>query len=260
MLMTALKSYVCAIAALCPALLAAQDDVADIPSQDLRVGDDAKKRYFLIGPTQGAEAPADGFGLIIVLPGGNGSAEFNPFVKRIYKHAVPDGYLVAQPVAPQWGRTQEITWPTAKNRVPRMKFSTEEFVTALVDDVATKHKLDPSRIFTLGWSSGGPAAYAASLADGTKVTGSFAAMSVFNPRYLPPLANAKGKAFYLHHSPDDQVCPFRMAEKAAADLKTNGATVELHTYAGGHGWQGNLYDDIRTGIEWLEGNRSNKGT
>jgi hypothetical protein len=26
----------------------------------------------------------------------------------------------------------------------------------------------------------------------------------------------------------------------------------LAEYAGGHGWRGGLYDEIRTGVEWLE--------
>jgi hypothetical protein len=35
------------------AALPAQDDVADVPSQDLRAGKDENKRYFLIGPAKG---------------------------------------------------------------------------------------------------------------------------------------------------------------------------------------------------------------
>ena len=242
------------IAALSTGMALAQEDVADIPSQELRADDDPQKRYFLIGPTEQAEPPAEGFGLIVVLPGGDGSADFHPFVKRIFKHAVPDGYLVAQPVAPRWSSNQKITWPTAKNRVAGMKFTTEAFVAAVIDDVAGRQKIDAARVFTLSWSSGGPAAYAVSLSDG-KVAGSFVAMSVFNPRWLPPLKNAKDQAYYLYHSPDDRVCPYRMAEQAVRDLKRNGAKVELKTYEGGHGWKGNLYDDIRAGIGWLDAHR-----
>ena len=37
---------------------AAQDnDVADIPSQDLRAGKDGNKRYFLIGPAKDSKPP-----------------------------------------------------------------------------------------------------------------------------------------------------------------------------------------------------------
>src|SRR5262249_26314532 len=137
-------------------LFAQPDDVADVLSQDLRAGKDENKRYFLIGPRKDAKPSAAGFGLIVILPGGPGSADFHPFVKRIFKYAVPDGYLVAQPVAVKWSDDQEIVWPTEKNRVKDMKFSTEEFVDAVIDDAAAKQKIDAQRIFTLTWSSSGP--------------------------------------------------------------------------------------------------------
>src|SRR5262249_2918043 len=124
---------------------------------------------------------------------------------------------------------------------------------AVIKDVAATHKVDPKRVFTLSWSSSGPAAYAISLSD-KAVTGSFIAMSVFNPDLLPALAKSKGRAYYLYHSPDDKVCPYRMTEQAVKDLEKNGAKVKLQTYDGGHGWRGGLYDHIRQGIEWLEKN------
>ncbi len=49
-----------------------------------------------------------------------------------------------------------------------------------------------------------------------------------------------------------------MAEKAVTELKKSGATVKLATYEGRHGWWGNLYDDIRAGIEWLEKNHATR--
>ena len=232
---------------------AAQDDVADVPSQELSAGKDKQKRYFLIGPPKDAQAPKDGYGLIVVMPGGPGTADFHPFVKRVYKNAVPEGYLVAQPVAVRWADGQEVVWPTTTNKVEGMKFSTEEFVEAVIDDVAGRHKLDAARVFTLSWSSSGPAAYAASLTS-KKVTGSFVAMSVFNPEQLPELGKAKGHGYYLYHSKDDKVCPFRMAAEAGKELTKAGAAVKLVEYEGGHGWRGPLYDDIRDGIKWLETN------
>jgi predicted esterase len=237
--------------------LAAQDDVADVVSQDLRAGQDEHKRYFLIEPPRRIKAPKKGYGLLVVLPGGDGSADFHPFVKRIYQNAVPDGYVLAQPVAVQWTAKQAIVWPTAKNRVEGMKFSTEEFVEAVIKDVAGKYQLDPERAFTLTWSSSGPAAYAASLSS-DRITGSFIAMSVFKPDLLPSLEKAKGQAYFLYHSPDDRTCPFRMAEQAAKELKQRGATVKLATYAGGHGWRGNLYGNIREGLDWLEQNHATR--
>jgi RNA polymerase sigma factor (sigma-70 family) len=232
-------------------------DVADVPAQELQAGGDVNKRYFLIGLKKDTKPAGKGLGLIVAMPGGDGSADFHPFVRRIYKHAVPEGYVLAQPVAVRWTEDQEIVWPTKKTPVPGMKFSTEEFVEAVIKDVADKHKIDPERVFTLTWSSSGPAAYAVSLSS-DKITGSFVAMSVFKPDLLPPLEKAKGHAYFLYHSPDDRVCPFRMAEQAEKDLKKNGAVVKLTTYQGGHGWRGNLYDNIRDGIEWLKKNHSTR--
>src|SRR5437763_891952 len=93
-------------AVLVPVPLRAQDDIAGVPSEDLLVGKEKRKRYFLIGPAKDAKAPKDGYGLVVILPGGDGSADFHPFVKRLYKSAVPEGYLVAQPVAFKWQKDQ----------------------------------------------------------------------------------------------------------------------------------------------------------
>ena len=229
----------------------AQDDIADVTSHELTVGGDQQQRYFLIGPAKDAEQPAGGYGLVVIMPGGDGSADFHPFVKRIFKHAMPEGYIVAQPVAAKWSDDQQIVWPTNETKTAEMTFSTERFVAAVIDDVAGQHKLDERRIFTLSWSSSGPAAYAISLTS-KKVRGSLVAMSVFRPKYLPPLENAGGHRYFIYHSPDDRVCPFRMAQQAAAQLAEAGAATKLVTYDGGHGWRGNLYADIRSGIEWLE--------
>jgi predicted esterase len=229
----------------------AQDDVADITSQDLRAGKDEAKRYFLIDPPKGKTAPKTGYGLLLVLPGGAGDAGFLPFVKRINKYAVPERFLVAQLVAPKWTDQSQVVWPTAKSPVAGIKFSTEEFVDTVIDDVTSGHHIDPELIFTLSWSSGGPAAYAVSLTS-RKVTGSFIAMSVFKPDLLPPLERAEGRGYFLYHSREDRVCPFRMAELASNELAKNKAKVKLVTYEGGHGWKPGLYDEIKDGIRWLE--------
>ncbi len=229
----------------------AQEDVADVPAESVLIGQDEHKRYVLIGPAEGAAAPEVGYGLLVVLPGGDGSESFTPFVKRIWKNALPDGYLIAQPVAVKWTPEQPVVWPTAKLPMPKQEFTTEEFVEAVAADVGQRHKLDPKRVFVLGWSSGGPAAYAVSLQERATVRGAFVAMSVFKPELLPSLKRAKGRPFFVYHSPDDDVCPFRMAKSAEVLLGFNGAKVKLAEYEGGHGWRGDVYGAIRGGVEWL---------
>jgi hypothetical protein len=77
------------------------------------------------------------------------------------------------------------------------------------DDQA--HKIGTEHVYTLIWSSSGPAAYAASLTV-DEIKDSFVAMSVFRPDRLPDLAKAKGHRYFIYHSPEEKTCPLRMAE------------------------------------------------
>jgi RNA polymerase sigma factor (sigma-70 family) len=232
-------------------------DEADVPAQDLRAGGDEKKRYFLIG-AKDARPPAAGWGLLIVLPGGDGSADFQPFIRNIYrklhKDVLHDRWLVAQAVAPKWDEDQfdQIVWPTATSGYPAAKFTTEKFIRAIVADVRARVKVDGRRVLLLGWSSGGPPCYAAALRKDSVVTGAFVAMSVFRPEQLPPLKYARGRAFYLLQSPQDRVTPLGHALAAEAALRAAGAKVRLRRYDGGHGWHGDVWRMIGDGITWLE--------
>ncbi|MBI5821892.1 MAG: hypothetical protein HZA88_23205 [Verrucomicrobia bacterium] len=236
-------------------------DISDMTVAEHRAGGDASKLYFLIRKPGEPTVPKEGHPLLLVMPGGDGSAEFQQFIKQIAKNAVPDGWWVAQLVAPVWDkrRSQEIVWPTARNRFPAVKFTTEQFIAAIVAEVARAGQVDFRRIFTLSWSSGGPAAYAASLDPTTRVTGSFVAMSVFKPQELSNLAAAKGRLYYVLHSPQDFI-PITMAENARATLQAQGARVEFKTYEGGHGWHGDIFGMIREGLSWLAEHASNSQT
>ncbi len=226
------------------------DGSAGLIDEDRIVADNPRMRYFCVR-AEGVEPPPTGYRLLVVLPGGDGSADFHPFVKRIFTSSLDDSWLLAQVVAAKWTPEQRIVWPTDGLSVAGQEFSTEQFVGRVVDDVRLRHKLDGRHIYTLSWSSSGPAAYAIALARRTVVTGSYIAMSVFKPQYLPPPENARGRVFYLDHSPDDRLCPIRMAREAEASLTAAGAMVRFHEYQGGHGWRGDVYGRIRKGLEWM---------
>lgn len=219
---------------------------------EVKIGGNEKQRYFLHAPKE-AKAPASGWKLLVVMPGGDGSADFAPFVGRIREHALGDDWLVAQMVAPVWSKEQadKLVWPTKLAPWPKAEFTCEEFFDALVADVAKTRKLDPKHLFTLAWSSGGPLAYTLGLREKTNVTGTFVAMSVFKPESLPKLSSAKGRAFHVLHSPEDWI-PIAQAEAARDELKKKGACVSFATYAGGHGWKGDVYGMIRAGVAELE--------
>ena len=226
---------------------------AEIQAQDLRAGGDEKKRYFLIG-ARDAKPPDAGYGLLIVLPGGDGSADFHPFIRWVYKNNLNGRWLVAQAVAPKWDEKQfnRVVWPIENLPYPAAKFTTEEFIGAIIGDVTKRVKVDSRRVMLLGWSSGGPPCYAMALRRDSPVTGAFIAMSVFRPAQLPALENGKGKAFYLFQSPQDQVTPIAHAEAAEKALVAAGAKVHLRRYQGGHGWREGTWTMIGDGITWLE--------
>ncbi|HRK14074.1 MAG TPA: hypothetical protein PK490_07275 [Prosthecobacter sp.] len=55
----------------------------------------------------------------------SGDAQFQSFVTRIAKNALPDGNLVVQLVAPVWTaqQTNDIVWPSDKSGAPEISSS-----------------------------------------------------------------------------------------------------------------------------------------
>lgn len=218
----------------------------------LNVKDDETGEYYFL---PAGDKPA---GLLVVLPGGDGSAEFHPFVKSIHAHGLGGKFAVAHLISKRWRTNQEITWPTHRTRTPGMKFTTEEFITAAVADAAKRQAIDAQHVYLLGWSSGGPPCYASMLQKDSPASGAFVAMSIFRKNDYAAAANAAGKSFYIYHSPEDEVCPPRMAREANDTLSAAGAKTTLVDYAGGHGWHGDMLGSIREGVEWLEASREAK--
>src|SRR5688572_26183509 len=170
----------------------AEDEFKGLPHEEKKAGDDAKKRYFLIGPRETEKAPAKGHPLLVVLPGGDGGDAFLPFVKRIHLNVLAKEWLVAELVSVKWKPDQQIVWPTDRNKVPKQEFTTEAYIEAVIADASKAKKVDPARVYPLGWSSSGPALYAHSLGKAKSVVGWYIAMSVFHPDDLPSLSGAKG--------------------------------------------------------------------
>lgn len=219
------------------------------------IDDDEQQRYFLIGlPEEAspASAPADGYKLLVVLPGGDGGADFHPFVRQIWSEALPPGYLIAQAIAPRWRDDDDrVVWPTRGLPDAAMKFSAEEFVAAIIRDVQKRARIDARHVYAMGWSSGGPPVYACLASRDVPIRGAFVAMSVYKPEHLPPRADRASRPCYILHSPQDFIA-MRFPEKAMQELQETGAPVHLTRYDGGHGWHGDPYGMIRDGVQWLE--------
>jgi predicted esterase len=232
----------------------AQEDAAPkVPTRKLEAGGgDPHMRYFLIGPKEEAPDPKAGYALVVALAGDEGQEQSLEFLQRLAQEALGEDYLVALLVPPRWTPEQEVLWPTARVKAAGAEFYTEDFVEAVVKDVGAKHRFDASRIYALGWSEGGFAAYTAALQEEAAVTGALVAMADFKPHLVPPFRQAKGRAFFIYHSPEDEVFPARMARAAELILRQNEAEVLRREYEGGHGWPEEACEHLRQGIKWLE--------
>lgn len=232
-----------------------QEISTDVSVRECHAGGDTNQTYFLIHHKSTVTNAGDKMGLLLILPGGPGTRDFLPFCANVLTSAgVPKDFLAAELIAPQWCTNEDrIVWPSKIFGDPSAKFTTEEFIHAVIADVAKSNAIDPRYVFTLGWSSSGHALYSASLSE-PQIHGSIIAMSRFIPSRMPDLKAARGKNYFLYHSPDDQICPFADAELAKKTLTAQGANVKLVTYKGGHGWVPYTYycDHIREGILWLK--------
>jgi predicted esterase len=222
---------------------ASDDDLLTVEGQP-------QQQYYLIGADE--DVPKDKpRGLLIVMPGGDGSAEFHGFVVSI-RETLPKDYLVAQLFAVPTDDPEQVVWPTEKLKHRKQTFTTQQFIENIVKEVKAKHKLDENRIFALGWSSSGGPTYASVLTPNSPVKGAIVAMSVFQLQFLPPLTGAKGRRFVIMHPVGDKLIPIRAAETAKKRLSAAGAQVEFVRMAGGHGWHDNPLGRIKRAVTWLE--------
>ena len=238
------------IAALSATTTPAQEPYSRAESFEVRGFDDS--RYFLAPARAELPEASKGHPLLVVLPGGDGSAEFLPFVQGgIFRGAMPDDFVGVMVTAVRWTADQQIVWPTERNPVDTMRYTTESYVEAVVDDVIQRQRIDRERVYLLSWSSSGPVAFDMSLARRTPFAGFYVAMSVFKPEQAA-LRNAKSRRFVLDQSPEDRVTPFSFADAAKSQLTAKGGLVWLRRYSGGHGWNDSPILRIREGLRWLD--------
>ncbi|MEM9643656.1 MAG: hypothetical protein AAF989_01575 [Planctomycetota bacterium] len=226
---------------------ASSEQASDSPpkTQSFQLESGAWTRFVMIPPAKQAAKPSGGYPVLFVLPGGDGSVEFHPFVRRFSEDALEGRFVVIQLIAPP-----QIVWPTRRSK---SRFATtEESIVGVLKKLGERGGIDLTQVFALAWSSSGPAVYSALLQDDSPLSGAFIAMSVFRAKDHADLSLAAGKRVHLLHSPEDRTCPYRMAEDAEAQLRAAGAQIELVDYQGGHGWHGDVFANIRAGMDWLQ--------
>lgn len=245
---------------------ALREDVSYVQSQELNAGGDEKKRYALVGATPDGKAPEKGWGLVVVLPGASESLEALPFVKRIHKRVLTGRYLMALPKTIKWTPRQSrfAVWPTEgdRDRVPEMRFGTEELVESVIQDISARQTVDPARVFTLSWSSGTYAAVAVAQREPRLVTGSLIVNRYFPEGRNPSPQKDRGLAYYFYR--EMQPAPhFDLSdEKTLDDLAARGAIVGRLSFVSptpystaefpAFGWPETVFDDLDASFRWLE--------
>lgn len=119
-----------------------------------------------------------------------------------------------------------------------------------LDEVVTAYKIDPRRLFLLGFSMGTIMAYAIALTKPEKVRG-VVAQSGFAAE-LPYLdyrwQSLKGCSFFAVHGTQDTVIPVSMAQRTARLFAASNAPFLYREYSMGHQISGESLGDIAA---WL---------
>jgi phospholipase/carboxylesterase len=119
-----------------------------------------------------------------------------------------------------------------------------------VEGVIPAYKLDPGRLFVMGFSQGAVMSSALALTEPEKVRG-----VIMHSGYVPVESGlnlkpeqARGKLFFVAHGMYDEVIPVRFGRHARDYLTGTGATVTYQEYPIGHSISEESLDDLS---EWL---------
>ena len=104
--------------------------------------------------------------------------------------------------------------------------SDEAYLTTVIAHVMKTYKVDPTRVYLGGHSSGAGFTWYYGLKNQKTFTALIPAAGHWNKGYLRPKADPPPDV-YIYHSVDDDVIPFRFAEEARKTLKEKGFTVHL---------------------------------
>jgi len=209
-----------------------------------------KSCWFLVPPRSSSAGKAGKkAGLVVVLPGGDATREFRPWVENVLLAQAPDDCVGVMLAAVKWSDDQTIVWPVQDGDAKGMQYTTSQYVRAVVAAVEAEFAIDPERRVVAGWSSSGMAIQPLLAEKGAPFARAYVAMSSW-PRGLD-LAAVKGKRYLLDHSPADQQTAFSHCRRAYAELTKAGASVRVTTYDGGHGWHDRPEARLRDGLRWL---------
>ncbi len=162
-----------------------------------------QRAYALHVPPHLPERPVP---LVLVFHGGGGTPDFAERDTGFSAVADREGFLVAYPAAyrKNWNDGRELQAVAAQ----RDKIDDVAFITALLDDIARRHKIDGKRVYATGLSNGGVFSHYL----GAKLANRLAAIApvaggIAEP-FAPHFAPTAPVAVLLTHGTDDTLVPY----------------------------------------------------
>jgi len=189
------------------------------PSQSVRVRE-RTYRYGLYVPS--SYRPTKEYALVICLHGAGFTGD--SYLER-WQTRLGEDYLLACPTLIQG------TWWTR---------TAEELVLATLQDVVTRYRIDPDRVFLTGMSNGGIGTYIIGSHHAARLAGIAPMASGLDGVLLPFLENLRHTPVYIIHGRKDQVMPVEMSRTIKRELMRLGYSYvyreheHVHPMAGGH--------------------------
>ena len=124
-------------------------------------------------------------------------------------------------------------------------------ISDLILDVSSNLKIDENRIYLTGLSMGGRGTFIVA----SELIDTFAAIMPFSPHHTPYSYKEKSNVvshlpIYLHHSKNDKVSSFSIAEDTYNDIKSTNDNIIFNIGNSGHSGWPKLYGDESI-IRWL---------
>jgi phospholipase/carboxylesterase/glyoxalase family protein len=188
----------------------------------------------------------DGYGATLLLLHGTGGDEND--LLPLGKELAP-GVAILSPR----GKVSEHGMPRFFRRLAEGVFDEEDLklrtreLASFVEEASGRYRLDPGRVFAVGFSNGANIAASLLLSNPGLLRGAvlFRPMVPFEPEEPPDLS---GVPIFVGAGEMDQIVPRENTERLVELLKEAGAEVSLRWQPGGHGLE---MDEVQEARGWL---------
>ncbi len=134
----------------------------------------------------------------------------------------------------------------------------EALVLAVIEDVRSKYRIDPNRIYLTGMSNGGIGTYLIGIFHADRFAAVAPMAAGIPDEIFPFLLNFSSTGIYIVHGAKDEVMPVILSRKISAYLKEHQIPYiyreheQVHPMAGGHFFP---KDELPALVAWFEGQR-----